>query len=293
MLSKNQLGFFYMFLSICAFSFMDVIVKWSSDYPIGQVMFFRGLFGILPIIFLVPKTRFRDFYKTNRQGLHLIRCCSGLIALAAIFLALRNLPLATVTSISFAAPIFTTLLSIFLLSEKVGVYRWAAVFVGFIGVLVITQPGFSSLNIYYLFPIIFCIGMSYVAITIRKLSSTEPVWLISFFFSFAITIVGVLSIPFGWIMPTFNDFLLLCTIGLLGGTANLLLSQSYKLSEVSLVTPLKYLGLIFAISFGYFIWDEIPTIKTLMGASLVIISSIIIFRREIYLNKQVTVSRNE
>jgi Predicted membrane protein len=94
-------------------------------------------------------------------------------------------------------------------------------------------------------------------------------------------------------MPTFNDFLLLSTIGLLGGTANLLLSQSYKLSEVSLVTPLKYLGLIFAISFGYFIWDEIPTIKTLMGASLVIISSIIIFRREIYLNKQVTVSRNE
>ena len=89
-------------------------------------------------------------------------------------MALRNLPLATVTSISFAAPIFTTLLSIFLLSEKVGVYRWAAVFVGFIGVLVITQPGFSSLNIYYLFPIIFCIGMSYVAITIRKLSSTEP-----------------------------------------------------------------------------------------------------------------------
>ncbi len=97
-----------MFLSICAFSFMDVIVKWSSDYPIGH------LFGILPIIFLVPKTRFRDFYKTNRPGLHLIRCCSGLIALAAIFLALRNLPLATVTSISFAAPIFTTLLSIFL-----------------------------------------------------------------------------------------------------------------------------------------------------------------------------------
>ena len=77
-----------MFLSICAFSFMDVIVKWSSNYPIGQVMFFRGLFGILPIIFLVPKTRFRDFYKTNRPGLHLIRCCSGLIALAAIFLAL-------------------------------------------------------------------------------------------------------------------------------------------------------------------------------------------------------------
>ena len=282
-----------MFLSICAFSSMDVIVKWTSDYPIGQVMFFRGLFGILPIIFLIPNERFKNFYITKRPGLHLKRCCSGLIALAAIFLALRNLPLATVTSISFAAPIFTTLLSIFFLSERVGAYRWAAVFVGFIGVLVITQPGFSSLNIYYLFPIIFCIGMSYVAITIRQLSTTEPVWLISFFFSFAITLVGIISIPYGWIMPSLIDFFLLCTIGILGGTANLLLSQSYKLSEVSLVTPLKYLGLIFAIIFGYLIWGEIPTIKTLMGASLVIMSSIIIFRREIFLNKQVTVSRNE
>ena len=282
-----------MFLSICAFSSMDVIVKWTSDYPIGQVMFFRGLFGMLPIIFLIPNERFKNFYITKRPGLHLKRCCSGLIALAAIFLALRNLPLATVTSISFAAPIFTTLLSIFFLSERVGAYRWAAVFVGFIGVLVITQPGFSSLNIYYLFPIIFCIGMSYVAITIRQLSTTEPVWLISFFFSFAITLAGIISIPYGWIRPSLIDFFLLCTIGILGGTANLLLSQSYKLSEVSLVTPLKYLGLIFAIIFGYLIWDEIPTIKTLMGASLVIISSIIIFRREIFLNKQVTVSRNE
>ena len=282
-----------MFLSICAFSTMDVMVKWSSEYPIGQVMFFRGLFGMLPIFFLIPKDRFKDFYRTNRAGLHLTRCCSGLIALAAIFIALRNLPLATVTSISFAAPIFTTLLSIFLLKEKVGAYRWAAVFVGFIGVLVITQPGYSNLNTFYLFPIIFCIGMSYVAITIRKLSSTEPVWLISFFFSLAITVLGILSIPFGWIIPSFNDFILLCSIGILGGTANLLLSQSYKLSEVSLVTPLKYLGLIFAITFGYFIWGEVPSIKTMMGALLVIISSVIIFRREINLNKQITISRNE
>ena len=120
-----------------------------------------------------------------------------------------------------------------------------------------------------------------------------PVWLISFFFSLAITILGILSIPFGWIIPSFNDFILLCSIGILGGTANLLLSQSYKLSEVSLVTPLKYLGLIFAITFGYFIWGEVPSIKTMMGALLVIISSVIIFRREIYLNKQITISRNE
>ena len=293
MLPKNQLGFLYMFLSICAFCFMDLIVKWTDNYPIGQVMFFRGFFGIIPIFFLIPKNRFKNFYRTNRPGLHLLRCAAGLIALASIFQALRNLPLATVTSITFAAPIFTTILSIFFLSEKIGIYRWVAVFFGFFGVLIITEPGLSDLNIFYIYPIIFCIGMSYVAITIRQLSKTEPIWLISFFFSFAITMIGILSIPFGWVMPKFSDFSLLCLIGLLGGTANLLLSQSYKLSEVSLVTPLKYLALVFAIIFGYFIWDEVPSIKTLIGASLVVFSSIIIFRREIYLNKQVTISRNE
>tara|TARA_B100000965_G_C19131159_1_gene557551 strand:+ start:86 stop:337 length:252 start_codon:yes stop_codon:yes gene_type:complete len=82
-------------------------------------------------------------------------------------------------------------------------------------------------------------------------------------------------------------------IGILGGLANLWLTQSYKFSEVSLVTPLKYLALVFAIIFGYFIWNEIPTIKTLMGALLVIISSFIIFRREMYLKKQVSITRHE
>ncbi len=285
MLTKNQLGFLYMFMSICAFSIMDVIVKWSVDYPIGQVLFFRGFFGILFYFLIIPRDRIRDFYVTKRAGLHFLRCFSGLIALVAIFIALRSLPLATVVSISFAAPIFTTIFSIFLLSEKVGIYRWSAVIIGFIGILVITEPGISSLNIYYIFPIIFCLGLSYVAIAIRQLSTTEPVWLISFYFSLSITLLSFLTIPQGWVMPDFRDFVILSMVGVFGGVANLWLGQSYKYSEVSLVTPLKYLALLFAILFGYLIWDEIPTVKTLFGALLVIISTMIIFRREIY-NKQ-------
>jgi len=274
-----------MFMSICAFSLMDVIVKWTVDFPIGQVLFFRGFFGIVFYFFVIPKERFHNFYRTNRPGLHALRCVSGLIALVAIFIALRELPLATVVSISFAAPIFTTIFSIFLLSEKVGVYRWLAVLVGFIGIIVITEPGISELNIYYIFPIIFCLGLSYVAITIRQLSSTEPVWLISFYFSLSITLLSFFTIPQGWVMPKFDHFILLSLIGIFGGAANLWLSLSYKYSEVSLVTPLKYLALVFAIIFGYFIWDEIPTIKTLTGAFLVIVSTLIIFRREIYKKK--------
>ena len=285
MLSKNQLGFLYMFMSICAFSLMDIIVKWSVDYPIGQVLFFRGFFGIIFYFFVIPKNRLHNFYETKRAGLHFLRCLSGLIALVAIFIALRKLPLATVVSISFAAPIFTTILSIFLLSEKVGIYRWLAVIVGFVGILIITEPGISELNIYYFFPIIFCLGLSYVAISIRQLSTTEPVWLISFYFSLSITLLSFLTIPQGWVMPSLDHLVILSFIGIFGGVANLWLSQSYKYSEVSLVTPLKYLSLVFAIIFGYFIWGEIPTLKTLFGALLVIISTLIIFRREIYKKK--------
>ena len=288
MLSKNQLGFLYMFMSVCAFSLMDIIVKWSVDYPIGQVLFFRGFFGILFYFFIIPRDRLHNFYQTKRAGLHTLRCLSGLIALVAIFIALRKLPLATVVSISFAAPIFTTIFSIFLLSEKVGIYRWLAVVVGFIGILVITEPGISQLNIYYIFPIIFCLGLSYVAISIRQLSTTEPVWLISFYFSLSITLLSFLTIPQGWVMPNLQDFILLSFVGIFGGVANLWLGQSYKYSEVSLVTPLKYLALLFAIIFGYFIWGEVPTVKTLAGAFLVIISTLIIFRREIYKKKIIT-----
>ena len=272
---------------------MDLIVKWSDNYPVGEVLFFRGFCGMIPIFFLIPRERYFNFYKTNRPFLHFKRCLSGLVAIVAIFIALRNLPLATVVSITFAAPIFTTIMSIFFLSEKVGLYRWLAVIVGFIGILIISEPGFSSLNFYYIYPIIFCFGLSYVAIAIKQLSSTEPIWLIGLYFSFSIMIMSFFTLPQGWILPNLKDLFLLCMVGILGGLANLWLTQSYKFSDVSLVTPLKYLALLFAIFFGYIFWNEIPTTKTLIGAMLVIISSVIIFRREFYLKKQVSITRHE
>ena len=271
-----------MFLSVCTFSVMDLLVKWSSDYPTGEVLFFRGFFGLLPTYFLIPKNKLKTFYTTTRSKEHLFRCLMGLMALIAIVVALRELPLAVVVSLSYAAPLFITVLSIFLLSEKVGIFRWLAVLIGFIGVIIIAEPGFKGMNYLYFLPLIFCIGMAFVTITIRKLSTTEPIWLISIFFTITISIAGLATIPMGWVMPNFQDFVLLALIGVTGGSANLFLTQSYKLSEVSLVAPLKYLALIFAIIFGYLIWNETPTIKTLIGASLVIFASLIIFRREIY-----------
>jgi len=271
-----------MFLSVCTFSVMDLLVKWSSDYPTGEVLFFRGFFGLLPTYFLIPKDKLKTFYTTTRSKEHFFRCLMGLMALIAIVVALRELPLAVVVSLSYAAPLFITVLSIFLLSEKVGIFRWLAVLIGFIGVIIIAEPGFKGMNYLYFLPLIFCIGMAFVTITIRKLSTTEPIWLISIFFTITISIAGLATIPMGWVMPNLQDFILLALIGVTGGSANLFLTQSYKLSEVSLVAPLKYLALIFAIIFGYLIWNEIPTIKTLIGASLVIFASLIIFKREIH-----------
>ena len=106
-------------------------------------------------------------------------------------------------------------------------------------------------------------------------------------------ILSFFTLQHGWIFPDLLDLFLLSMVGILGGLANLWLTQSYKYSDVSLVTPIKYLALVFAILFGYIFWEEIPTIKTLMGAFLVIMSSVIIFRREIYHNKQVSISRHE
>jgi drug/metabolite transporter (DMT)-like permease len=274
-------------MSVCAFSIMDLLVKWSQDYPTGEVLFFRGFFGLLLTYFLIPKDKLKSFYKTDRKLEHFFRCFAGIIALIAIVVALRELPLAVVVSLSYAAPLFITVLSIFLLGEKVGIFRWIAVLIGFVGVLVISEPGFNEVNYLYILPIIFCIGMAFVTITIRKLSTSEPVWLISIFFTLTITFVSLFTIPFGWVLPDFKDFILLALIGVTGGGANLLLTQSYKLSEVSLVAPLKYLSLIFAILFGYLIWDEIPSYKNLVGAALVITASLIILRREIYYNKKI------
>ena len=130
-----------------------------------------------------------------------------------------------------------------------------------------------------------------VSISIRKLSETEPTYLVALYFTIFGIIASLITIPlFGaWKMPTstFDLFILLC-VGVSGGIGNLALTAAFKNAEVSIVTPLKYLSLIYAIIFGYLIWGEIPTIKTLTGAFLVIISTLIIFRREIYKKKIIT-----
>ncbi|MBO6487742.1 MAG: DMT family transporter [Pelagibacteraceae bacterium] len=294
-MSKNILGLFYMLISVTFFSLMDVLVKVTGEYALGEILFFRSLFGLIPIFFLIPKNRLKNFYKTQKISLHFYRSLFGTIAMASIFIALRNLELAETVAMTFAGPIFVTLFSIFFLSEKVRLTRWSAVVIGFIGVIFISRPGFETANIFYIFPIIFCLGFAAVCILIRKLTLYgESVWLIAFYFTLVSGLVGLATLPFGgWLMPTKIDFILLVLIGIFGSVANLLLTQSYKLAEVSLTTPLKYLALIYAIAFGFFIFQEIPSFYTILGAGLIVVSSLIIFTRERQLKKAVIMPRQQ
>ena len=158
--------------------------------------------------------------------------------------------------------------------------------------LLIVQPAFTDLNYYYITPIVFCIFFACVAISVRSLSKTEANYTIAFYFTLLCTLLGLCTILFSnWLMPTLLDFLLFCILGLCGSVANLLLTQSYRLAEASLVTPIKYLSLVFAIIFGFLIWSEVPKILTLLGAALVITSSLIIFMRENKLKKQIVTPR--
>jgi drug/metabolite transporter (DMT)-like permease len=147
-------------------------------------VFERAIFGLIPIFFLIPKNKIRNFYKTKHQSLHWWRSVIGAVAMYAIFVGLRNLELAEVTSLAFSGPIWVVIFSILFLGEKIRMKRWTAVGLGFVGVIIISKPGFDNLNLYYIFPIIFTLGFAGVSIFIRKLTLVgEPVYLIAFYFS--------------------------------------------------------------------------------------------------------------
>ncbi len=291
MLTKSQKAVLFMIGSVVCFSTMDLIVKYLDNVPFGQVLFMRFFFGMIPILFLIPRDKIFTFYKTKRPILHTFRAVSGTIAIIALFVALRNLPLADVISLTFTGPLFVTIMSVIFLSEKVGIRRWSAVLIGFIGMLFIVRPAFQEMNLYYIFPIIFSLGFANVAISIRSLSKTEPNYLIAFYFSLLSLLVGLSTIVNGWIWPTPYEALLFAILGLSGGVANLLLTQSYRLADASLVSPIKYLSLVVAVVARYLIFSEVPKMMTLFGASLIVVSSFIIFRRESILKKQVVAPR--
>ena len=198
-----KLGAFYMLISVTGFSIMDIAVKWTTaEYSIGMVIAARMIGGLIPLFFVVPKDRWGNFFYTSKPGLMFIRAFTGTAALFCVYASLHFLPLATTVSLTFASPIFSTLLSIFILGELVRVKRWIAIIIGFTGVLIIINPTSSEFSIYMFLPILFCVFFAMVSISIRLLSETEPSYLIAWYFTLFGFIASLFTIPFGgWKMP--------------------------------------------------------------------------------------------
>ena len=186
-MNKNNINAaaFFMIISVTGFSIMDLSVKWTTaSYPIGEVIFFRMIFGIIPLVFVVPKERWKNLFETKKPGLHFVRCFTGTCALFAVYASLHYLPLAQTVSLTFASPIFSTILSIFILHEVVRRRRWMAIILGFFGVCVLVNPFSTSFSIYMILPLIFCFFFAMVSISIRKLSETEPTYLVALILQF-------------------------------------------------------------------------------------------------------------
>ncbi len=196
-------------------------------------------------------------------------------------------------SLTFLGPVFVTILSAVFLGEKIRMTRISAIILGIVGGLIILKPSFNEFNLFYFMPLIFAFGFAQVALSIKSLSKTEPNYLIAFYFSLLSMLLGLATIINGWIWPTLIQSILFVILGLAGGYANILLTQSLRMADTGLVTPIKYLSLVFAASAGYFIFEESLKTTTLIGAVFIVVGSYIIFRREEILKKQVVPPRYE
>src|SRR4051794_32167322 len=219
---RNQIprGIFYMVLSTVMFAGVNAIVKWEvALYPVGEVAFFRSAFAFFAVCGLILPRTGLAVLRTNRYREHLQRGLSQFGSMTCMFLAFRALSLGSAIAISFSAPLFTTLLSILVLKEKVGVHRWSALIVGFVGVLVVTHPGAAMLNLGAFFALANAVMISSVAVAIRRMSATESTETLTIYQMSVITLCTFFLLPLGFTWPSWQDTLALALAGLGNGIA--------------------------------------------------------------------------
>ncbi len=276
-----------MLLQAFLFAAMDALVKLATErHPTGQIVFFRNLFALLPLYFFVRQAGGFRILRTRRLAQHLLRSLGGVTSMISLFLAYAYMPLADAMAISTSGPIFLTALSVPLLGEQVGWRRWAAVVVGFIGILVITRPGSGVFGAVALLPLGGAFFYALAMVQIRKLSSSEPPATIVFYFTIAAMFLGAISLPWQWVTPTPLSLVYLVAIGLVGGIAQMVMTHAFRLAPVSVVGPFDYTGLIFGTGFGYAIWGQIPDRFVWAGAAIIIASGIYILHRETVRRRQ-------
>jgi drug/metabolite transporter (DMT)-like permease len=284
-------GILLKLVSAFMFAVMQALVRSLGEaVPVGQVVFFRSAFAIVPVVVIYAlRNELAAAAHTKRPLGHVGR---GLIGGAGMFFnfgALARLPLAEVTAISFASPLATVALAALMLKERVRFYRWSAVAVGFLGVIVMLAPHLDPAHIashtstQVVGAVLALTGAftnAAAVIQTRRLTDTETTSSIVFYFSLVCATAGLVTLPFGWIMPSGWQLAALVGIGLLGGIAHLILTESYRFAPASVIAPFDYTAIIFAFLLGYAMFGEVPTGVVVLGAAIVVAAGLFVLWRE-------------
>lgn len=279
-----------MLASVFCFSIMNVMVKMLTDtLPVVEVTFFRSFFALIPVAGIIAaQDGWRASLRTERPFAHIWRGLVGITSMSAMFWSFHLLPLGDAVALTFAAPLFLTALSVPILGEKVGIHRWSAVLVGFVGVLIIVQPSGDVFRIGSLVALIAAAGQATAVMTVRQLSRTEPPNTIVFYFTFSTTIIIGFALPFVWQSPTPTQWGLLAVMGFLGGCGQLFVTRAYSLAQAAAIAPLNYGSLLFAVLFGWILWGDVPSTTMSLGAGIVAASGLYILHRETRRRKEIT-----
>jgi drug/metabolite transporter (DMT)-like permease len=279
--ARPLVGIGFKCLSAFVFTIMLTLIKLLGDrVPVGEMVFARNLFAAIPVVAMIClQGRLRTAFHTSRPWSHLGRATVGVTAMGLWFVSVVKLPIADATALSYAAPLMTVALASLVLKESVARTRWLAVGVGFFGVIVLLSPHLGAGE-----PEAATVGavaavgaacfMALAMIFIRKLTATEETTTIVIYFSLAAAGLSLVTLPFGWVVPTAEEALLLVSIGLVGGIGQLLLTQSYRFADASVIAPFEYTTIIWTLAIGLVLFGETPTLTMLVGAAIVVASGV-------------------
>lgn len=281
--------------AVMCFIVMMSLIK-AADVPAGEAVFFRSFFAIPVILaWLAYRGDLKSGLKVRSVTAHTLRGALGTMAMGANFAAIVLLPLPEVTALGYAMPLLVVVFAAMFLNEKVGLFRFGAVALGLVGVMVVMEPnltlgaGETVETTQMLGVVLVLFGATCGALAqvhIRNMVQVEETSAIVFFFSTTASCLALLTLPFGWVMPTGPEAVYLVACGVVGGLGQILLTSSYRFADASLVAPFDYASMIFAVLIGYFVFEEVPTLQTLVGAGIVIAAGVVIILRERYLGLQ-------
>jgi drug/metabolite transporter (DMT)-like permease len=273
-------GIVMMLLSVLLFSMNDALGKWLvATFSVFQILVVRGIAAILVVAPFVVRGGLEPFRQMPQPILQLARVGLSTAEVGCFYLSVRFLPLADAMTFYLAAPIFVTTMSALFLKERVGIYRWSAVLVGFVGVVMALQPSSDSLSVGSLVALAGCFFFALVLIVTRQLRGTSNVVMVSTQFAGSISL-GLVGSLWGWTPMTGTDVALLLVLGVVAVLAFALMNLSLKLAPASVVVPFQYTLIVWAVIFGYLFFGDVPQTHTILGAAIIIASGLFIFLRE-------------